>query len=43
MAVVVNKQDIVALQQTGIDGMGGYYFSYPIDNLAQALEWQPER
>ena len=36
---VENVNDINALKQTGIDGMGGYYFTPPINNLAQALSW----
>jgi EAL domain-containing protein (putative c-di-GMP-specific phosphodiesterase class I) len=36
---VENENDIAALKQTGVDGMGGYYFSRPIDNLADALRW----
>ena len=39
---VENQQDIAALKQTGIDGLGGYYFSRPIDCLTQALQWQPK-
>lgn len=36
---VENKDDIKALKQTGVDGMGGYFFSRPIDNLDGALTW----
>jgi diguanylate cyclase (GGDEF)-like protein len=36
---VENKNDIEALQQTGVDGMGGYYFTHPINNLNAALNW----
>ena len=36
---VENKIDIDALRQTGVDGMGGYYFTQPINNLADALTW----
>jgi EAL domain-containing protein (putative c-di-GMP-specific phosphodiesterase class I) len=36
---IENENDIEALRQTGIDGMGGYYFSPPINTLAGALSW----
>lgn len=36
---VESEVDINALKQTGVDGMGGYYFSRPIDNLNDALMW----
>lgn len=36
---VENEDDIKALKQTGVDGMGGYFFSRPIDNLDEALKW----
>lgn len=39
---VENINDIDALRQTGVDGMGGYYFTAPINNLQSALNWQPE-
>jgi EAL domain-containing protein (putative c-di-GMP-specific phosphodiesterase class I) len=37
---VENKNDIEALQQTGVDGMGGYYFTPPINGLDAALRWE---
>jgi EAL domain-containing protein (putative c-di-GMP-specific phosphodiesterase class I)/GGDEF domain-containing protein len=36
---VENKKDIEALKQTGVDGMGGYYFTPPINDLDLALSW----
>jgi len=36
---VENKNDIEALRQTGVDGMGGYYFTHPISDLTSALNW----
>lgn len=36
---VENKNDIEALRQTGVDGMGGYYFTHPISDLTTALNW----
>lgn len=36
---VESEVDINAIKQTGVDGMGGYYFSRPIDNLSDALMW----
>jgi diguanylate cyclase (GGDEF)-like protein len=36
---VENENDIDALRQTGVDGMGGYYFTQPINNLTDALNW----
>lgn len=39
---VENINDIDALKQTGVDGMGGYYFTPPINDLLLALQWQPE-
>jgi EAL domain-containing protein (putative c-di-GMP-specific phosphodiesterase class I)/GGDEF domain-containing protein len=36
---VENKKDIEALKQTGVDGMGGYYFTPPINDLDLALNW----
>jgi len=39
---VENKNDIEALRQTGVDGMGGYYFTHPINNLNAALNWVVE-
>ena len=36
---VENKDDIEALKQTGVDGMGGYYFTPPINGLDAALNW----
>ena len=36
---VENEDDIKALKQTGVDGMGGYYFTPPINNLDAALNW----
>lgn len=36
---VESEVDISALKQTGVDGMGGYYFSRPIDNLNDTLMW----
>lgn len=38
---IENENDIEALRQTGVDGMGGYYFSPPINTLAGALSWIP--
>lgn len=37
---VENEDDIKALKQTGVDGMGGYYFTPPINDLNKALEWR---
>jgi EAL domain-containing protein (putative c-di-GMP-specific phosphodiesterase class I) len=37
---VENKEDIAALRQTGVDGMGGYYFTHPISDLDSALNWK---
>lgn len=37
---VENKEDIAALRQTGVDGMGGYYFTHPISALDSALNWK---
>lgn len=37
---VENIDDIDALKQTGVDGMGGYYFTPPIDDLNIALNWR---
>jgi diguanylate cyclase (GGDEF)-like protein len=37
---VENKDDIEALRQTGVDGMGGYYFTHPISDLTTALSWK---
>ena len=34
-----NKNDNEALKQTGVDGMGGYYFTPPINDLDTALNW----
>lgn len=38
---IENENDIEALRQTGVDGMGGYYFTPPINTLAEALLWSP--
>lgn len=38
---IENKDDIEALRQTGVDGMGGYYFTRPINTLKEALLWKP--
>jgi diguanylate cyclase (GGDEF)-like protein len=37
---VENKNDVEALKQTGVDGMGGYYFTPPIHGLDAALSWE---
>ncbi|MFT6113746.1 MAG: diguanylate cyclase (GGDEF)-like protein [Gammaproteobacteria bacterium] len=37
---VENRNDIEALKQTGVDGMGGYYFTPPINGLDAALSWK---
>ncbi len=37
---VEGEQDIQALRQTGVDGMAGYYFTKPINDLTAALEWR---
>ncbi len=36
---IESENDIVALKQTGVDGLGGYYFTPPIAELSQALNW----
>jgi len=36
---IESENDIEALRQTGVDGMGGYYFTPPITPLASALSW----
>jgi EAL domain-containing protein (putative c-di-GMP-specific phosphodiesterase class I) len=36
---IESENDIEALRQTGVDGMGGYYFTPPINTLADALIW----
>ena len=36
---IESESDIEALRQTGVDGMGGYYFTPPITPLASALSW----
>ncbi len=40
---VENENDIKALRKTGVDGMGGYYFTQPINNLACALDWSAKQ
>jgi EAL domain-containing protein (putative c-di-GMP-specific phosphodiesterase class I) len=40
---VEGEQDIQALRLTGVDGMAGYYFTKPINNLADALKWLPAK
>lgn len=37
---VENDIDVDALQQTGVDGYAGYYFSPPIAELSTALNWE---
>jgi len=39
---VESKEDVQALKNAGVDGVAGYFFSAPIDNLQDALTWQPE-
>lgn len=34
------QADIDVLKQTGVDGMSGFYFSRPMSDLSQALNWQ---
>ena len=38
---IESEDDIEALRQTGVDGMGGYYFTRPINTLKEALLWTP--
>ena len=38
---IESEDDVEALRQTGVDGMGGYYFTPPINTLAEALLWAP--
>ena len=40
---IESEEDIEALRQTGVDGMGGYYFTRPISSLAEALSWQANK
>ena len=39
---VESLEDVQALKNAGVDGVAGYYFSAPINNLQEALTWQPE-
>ncbi|AHK17326.1 MAG: EAL domain-containing protein [Thalassolituus sp.] len=34
-----DEQDVTAIRHTGVDGLGGYYFSRPINSLEDALNW----
>ncbi|WP_419813030.1 EAL domain-containing protein [Bacterioplanoides sp.] len=36
-----DQDDIDVLRQMGVDGLSGFYFSRPINDLSQALNWQP--
>jgi len=36
---VEEAEDVAALQQAGVDGMSGYYFSRPVPSLADAHQW----
>ncbi|KZZ10281.1 hypothetical protein A3746_27700 [Oleibacter sp. HI0075] len=33
--------DVNAVRQTGVDGLGGYYFTRPLDSLEDAVSWRP--
>ncbi len=33
--------DVNAVRQTGVDGLGGYYFTRPLDSLEDAVNWRP--
>lgn len=39
---VESEEDVLALKNAGVDGVAGYYFSAPIANLQDALNWQLE-
>jgi len=36
-----DEPDVQAVRQTGVDGLGGYYFTRPMSDLVQAVQWQP--
>ncbi|WP_300427509.1 EAL domain-containing protein [uncultured Thalassolituus sp.] len=33
--------DVAAVRQTGVDGLGGYFYCRPMPSLEEALAWQP--
>ncbi|MEK9713784.1 MAG: EAL domain-containing protein [Thalassolituus sp.] len=36
-----DEPDVQAVRQTGVDGLGGYYFTRPMSDMVQAVQWQP--
>jgi diguanylate cyclase (GGDEF)-like protein len=36
-----DELDVTAVKQTGIDGLGGYYFTRPLTDINEAVDWMP--
>lgn len=37
-----DEKDVTAVRQTGVDGLGGYYFTRPLEHLNDALNWRAQ-